>query len=260
MWRMPVAADDRRMNDQLTPRDAATAIFANPILPTGADERFVGFGVMGLPFTSGHYLALRHFPATSFSPAYASVWHRDPSCVWTFYATTPGQQSCARYFSSATPNDAVQCDIGVTWMTPWSVLVEIPGLVRWTVEMRTTPATRWMSTIGGLLPESAWTNPATLRMISRMAGPMLGVGDIRLTGAAPNGQRYMIAPKTIWAVTDSHATVGGHDLGPIGPLLRQARLGDFRLPQRGIGVVGSGHFEAFDTDRHRAAEHTVAFG
>ena len=39
-----------------------------PSLPDGDDERFVGFGVMGLPFAGGHYLALRHFPATTFSP------------------------------------------------------------------------------------------------------------------------------------------------------------------------------------------------
>ena len=58
---------------------------------------------MGLPFASGHYLAFRDFPASSFSPAYLSVWHRDPGGDWTFYATTPGPQSCSRYFSSATP-------------------------------------------------------------------------------------------------------------------------------------------------------------
>ena len=38
-------------------------------LPSGDDERVVGFGVMGLPFAGGHYLAFRDFPATSFSPS-----------------------------------------------------------------------------------------------------------------------------------------------------------------------------------------------
>jgi hypothetical protein len=117
-----------------------------------------------------------------------------------------------------------------------------------------------MTAIGTRLPEAAWTNPATLSMISRVAGPTLGAGDIRLTGTAANGQRYMVAPKTVWAVAASDATLRGEVLGPIGPLMRQARLGDFRLPQRGIGVIGSGHFENYDADRHRAAERTVAFG
>lgn len=248
------------MNTHLTPRDAAEAVTAHPVLPAGDDERFVGFGIMGLPFAGGHYLALRQFPATTFAPAYVSVWHRDPACTWTFYATTPGQQSCARYFSSATPNDAVQCDIDVTWQSPWSVHIEIPNLMQWTVQLQNTWATRLMTAIGTRLPEAAWTNPATLSMISRVAGPTLGAGDIRLTGTAANGQRYMVAPKTVWAVAASDATLRGEDLGPIGPLMRQARLGDFRLPQRGIGVIGSGHFENYDADRHRAAERTVAFG
>lgn len=247
------------MNTQLTPQEAASAVTANPVLPTGDDERFVGFGIMGLPFSNGHYLALRQFPATTFAPAYVSVWHRTPSCTWTFYATTPGQQSCARYFSSATPNDPVQCDIDVTWDSPWSVTIEIPGFLHWSVEMQSTWATRLMTAIGNRLPESAWTNPTALSWISRTAGPTLGVGDIRLTGTASNGQRYMVAPKTMWAVTASRAVLGGEDLGPIGPLLRQARLGDFRLPQRGIGVIGSGHFENFDADRHLVSERTVAF-
>jgi len=38
-------------------------------LPSGDDERVVGFGVMGLPFAGGHYLSFRDFPATSFSPS-----------------------------------------------------------------------------------------------------------------------------------------------------------------------------------------------
>jgi hypothetical protein len=103
------------MTKQHTPQDSVAAVLANPMLPPGDDERFVGFGIMGLPFSNGHYLAMRQFPATTFAPPYLSVWHRDPSCNWTFYATTPGQQSCARYFGSATPNDAVQCDISVSW-------------------------------------------------------------------------------------------------------------------------------------------------
>jgi hypothetical protein len=218
------------------------AVAENPVLPSGDDDRFVGFGVMGLPFRSGHYLALRQFPAASFAPAYRSVWHRDPAGTWTFYATTPGEQSCARYFSSATPNDAVQCDIDVTWTTPWSLHIAITGLLEWTVETWTTPATRLLSKVGEWLPAQAWTNRPMLELMSRAAGLTLGVGDLRLAGTAPNGQRFMLAPKTMWAVAASRAVLRGEDLGPIGPLDEQARLGDFRLPQRGICVVGGGRF------------------
>ena len=76
-----------------TPAAVVAALNDRPELPAGDDERFVGFGVMGLPFASGHYLGLRQFPTATFAPAYASVWHRDPAGRWTFYATTPGEQS-----------------------------------------------------------------------------------------------------------------------------------------------------------------------
>lgn len=260
MCRGTAGADDRRMITSNTPLAAATAVLQNPRLPSGDDERFVGFGVMGLPFASGHYLALRVFPATSFSPGYRSVWHRDPDGAWTFYATTPGPQSCARFFSSATPNDAVQCDIDVAWVTPWSLFVEIPGLLAWHIDIGTTASTRLMSAIGGRLPARAWTNRAVLAALGRAAGPTLRAGRVRLSGTAPNGQRFMIAPARVWAVAHSRAAWREVDLGPVGPLPHQPRLAGFRPPQRGLFVVGSGHFDTFDAGRHQAVGRTVPIG
>src|SRR5262245_65616673 len=103
-----------------------------------------------------------------------------------------------------------------------------------------------MSAIGGRLSESAWSAPTVLRRLSGVARRTLGVGDVRLTGRAPNGQCYMMAPKRLWLVANSRAVLHGRDLGSSGPLLRQARLGDFRMPQRGIGLVGSGPCEPLD--------------
>jgi len=240
-----------------TPLDAATAVLQNPSLPAGDDERFVGFGVMGFLFASGHYLALRQFPATSFTPGYRSVWHRDPDGLWTFYTTTPGPQSCARFFSSATPNDAVQCDIDVAWVTPWSLFVGISGLLEWQIDIRATLSTRLMSKVGERLPDRAWTTPAVLAALGRAAGPTLRAGQVRLSGTAPNGQRFMIAPARVWAVAQSRAVLRDVDLGPVGPLHRQARLASFRPPQRGLFVVGSGHFEKFNAGRHHVVRRTV---
>lgn len=252
-----LARDHPGMSTMRTPLDAVAAVLRDPGLPAGSDERFVGFGVMGLPFAGGHYLAMREFPATSFSPGYRSVWHRDPKGDWTFYATTPGPQSCARYFSSATPNDAVQCDIDVGWVTPWSLVVEIPGLLAWQIDIRATWSTRLMSAMGKRLPARAWTNRAVLAVLGRAAGPALGAGRVRLSGTAPNGQRFMIAPVRVWAVAQSRAVWRDVDLGPVGPLRRQARLAGFRPPQRGVFVVGSGHYENFDADRHHVVRNTV---
>ena len=233
-----------------TPQAAAVAT-KHLDLPDGDDERVVGFGVMGLPFAGGHYLAFRDFPATSFSPAYLSVWHRTPEGVWTFYATTPGPQSCSRYFSSATVVDPVVCDIESTWLTPWSLLISVDGVLDWRVDITRTWATRLVSVIGGHLPAAAWKSRRILRAMGPVVGPLLGVGRIRLTGNLPNGQEFRIAPKRVWAVADSAAFVNGQDLGPVGPHPVQGNLADFQLPQRGVCVVAQGRFEPFDIARHR---------
>jgi hypothetical protein len=223
-------------------------------LPPGDDERVVGFGVMGLPFASGHYLAYRDFASTSFSPAYKSVWHRDPDGVWTFYATTPGPQSCSRFLSSVTPVDPVVCDIEATWETPWSLLISVDGLLDWHVDIRTTTTTRLLSAIAGRMPTAAWTNRRMLAAMSLIIGRLLRVGAIRLAGNVPNGQEFRIAPTRVWAVADSTAALGDEDLGPVGPLSEQGRLADFRLPQRGICVIAQGRFEPFNAARHRGSE------
>jgi hypothetical protein len=175
------------------------------------------------------------------------------------YATTPGQQSCARYVSSATPNAAVQCAIDVAWTSPWSLLVGIAGVLEWHVDIRATPSTRLTSTIAGLLPAGTWTNELLLGMVARAVRPVLRAGHIQLSGTVPNGQRFMIAPTQVWTAS-GRAVLRGEDLGPVGPLDRQARLADFWPPQRGLFVVGSGHFETFETAKHRAAERTVSIG
>ena len=112
----------------LTPRDAAQAIIDRPVLWSGTEERFAGYGIMGQPFDSGHYLALRHFPATSIGAGYCSVWHRNPEGEWTFYATSPAERSCARYFSAAA-KAAVRVPIDLGWDGPGSLRVRIPDVL-----------------------------------------------------------------------------------------------------------------------------------
>jgi hypothetical protein len=257
--RRPAGADQHRCMTTLhTPADAASAVLHNPALPPGDDERFAGFGVLGLPFASGHYLALRCIPTSTFAPSYRSVWHRDPAGVWTFYATSPGELSCSRYFSSATPRDAVQCDIDVAWVTPWSLFVGIAGLLEWQLDLGTSAFTRMMSGIAPRLPERTWASRLALGALGRVAGPMMGAGRVRLSGRAPNGQRFMIAPKRFWAVTHSRAVWRAGDLGPVARLRPQARLADFWAPQRGFFVTGGGRLENFDPSRHRAVQRTIS--
>src|SRR4051794_27060033 len=73
----PVHVGHRRGSSTMhNAQEAAERTEQSPQLPRGGDERFAGYGVMGLPFDSGHVLAMRRFPASSVGPAYSSVWHR----------------------------------------------------------------------------------------------------------------------------------------------------------------------------------------
>jgi hypothetical protein len=231
------------MTTRLTPRDAATAMEHAPVLPGGADERVAGYGVIGLPFASGHYLAMRDFLASSIGPAYRSVWHRDPAGAWTVYSTTPPEQGCPRYIGSALVNPSVTTPIDVTWLGESELRVYIDDVLDWTMLLRSTAATRLMSAVGERLPDSAWTNRFALAALGRVAGPLLSAGRMRLTGDMPNGQEFRAAPRQVWVIESSDAALRGEDLGALGPLPSQDRLGDFWLPQRGIFFAdGAGRF------------------
>jgi hypothetical protein len=78
--------------------------------------------------------------------------------------------------------------------------------------------------------------------MSRAAGLALRAGRLRLTGRAPNGQRFVANPLHIWVARASSARVEGADLGAMGPAPEQAQLRDFAIPQRGVFVVGRAFF------------------
>jgi len=71
-----------------------------------------------------------------------------------------------------------------------------------------------------------------------MAGKVLGVGKVRLTGTTSNDQHFEANPLRIWYVTESNAVVEGEDLGQIGSLGEQPHMADFYFPQRGIFAMG----------------------
>jgi hypothetical protein len=225
-------------------RDLAESIRIEPTLPSGDDDRVAGFGVIGLPFASGHYLALRCFGASSFGPPYKSLWHRDPEGAWTVYSTIDAARGCPRYIGAALARPSIVSPIDVSLIDETSVRVYVEDAVDWTFQVAPTRATSLMSRMSAWVPERAWANRWVLRVFGLVAGPVLSAGRVRLTGTMPNGQRFKAAPRRVWSIQSSHATVEGLDLGPAGPLAEQARLGDFWLPQRGIFFTeGVGRFE-----------------
>jgi hypothetical protein len=225
---------------------------AAPTLPPGSDERFNGYAGMGIPFASGHILAMRRFAITSIGPGYTSVWHRNPAGEWFFYTTAPARLSCPRYFG-VMASDFVQTDVKIKWEAANRLRILIPSIpLDWEVSMGLTTATRMMNFMASMLPDAAWQSTSFLAAMGMMAGPMLGVGHVSLSGNVPNGQRFIANPRLIWAITDSHAVLAGEDLGLPGPIYPQAHLADFWIPQRGLFAIGESYFETFDPAHHSA--------
>lgn len=224
-----------------TPRQAVTALQDHPRLAEGDDERFTGYGVMGMPFASGHYLALRDFVATSVGPAYRAIWHRDPEGRWTIHTTGAPELTCPRYFGSVAAAVEVP-GIDVSWRDDHTLEVTLGDQLSWRIELGATPATRMMTGLGGALPEAGWNSNAVLAAMGPMARTMLRTGRIRLSGRTPNGPRFKAAPLQIWRVVGATASYRGQDLGAPAPLGTQAQLGDFWLPQRGVFFVGRARF------------------
>jgi hypothetical protein len=226
----------------------------NAALGPGDDERFSGYGVMGLPFSSGHVLAMRRFPVTSVGPGYTSVWLRRPTGSWTIYADAPQEVSCARYFS-AHLESTMQCPITVTWTGDSSFSVRIGGNVdlSWELKLASTLVTRAMTVALTALPGSVLENTTVLKAMGAVSGPVLRAGRLGLTGTVPNGQGFRAKPRRMWFVSRSSATLAGRNFGSLKPLRVQNRLGDFWIPQRGIFLVGASSFDSFDPARHRPA-------
>jgi hypothetical protein len=234
------------------PRELVEQVEAAASLAPGLDERFNGYGVMGLPFQSGHVLAMRRFTASSIGPAYSSIWHRDPTGEWVFYSNVTPRQACTRFFG-AIASDAIETEISVGWSAPFHLRVTMPAMrFDWEIEVGATVATRLMNAVGRLLPQVAWRSPAVLDGMSVVAGALLGVGRIGLHGRVPNGQHFIANPRVLWSVVESQARLAGTDFGPPGPVQPQAHLGDFWIPQRGMFALGQAYFDAFDPAVHSA--------
>src|SRR5579875_62501 len=216
----------------------ASRLEDHPRLPGGTGERVSGYGVMGLPFSSGHLLGLRRWTASSVGDGFTSIWHRDPAGRWTFYETVIPQLGCSRYFGADVGNFVVG-PIDLQWESSNSLHVRTrDGAIDWMINLGSTVMTRLISMLGVLTPPPVWRSRAVLTMMGAVAGRALDAGKIQLTGRTSNDQHFDANPQRIWTVTDSHALVRGTDVGSPAPLINQAHMADFYFPQRGIFAVG----------------------
>lgn len=235
----------------MEPREVIQHIEATASLPSGSGERFAGYAVIGLPFRSGHVLALRRFPASSLGSGYTSIWHCDPLGNWTFYSTTAPEQSCSRYFGSQVEEN-VQAQIRIEWggSDKFRVIADCPRPLNWEVRLTQTMASRLMNAAARLVPDSWWQKRFMLRVMGFTARFALGTGKMNLAGRTPNGQEFIANPQRVWLVKSSRAVVNGVDVGPAGPLPEQARLNEFLIPQRGIFAVARSFLQTTDRVIH----------
>src|ERR1700733_9802714 len=99
------------------PADFARQREERPERPEGTCERVSGYGIMGLPFRSGHVLGLRRWTASSIGEGFTSIWHRDPDGRWTFYESARSDIACTRYFGAAVQRQLVG-PIEIEWLGP----------------------------------------------------------------------------------------------------------------------------------------------
>lgn len=223
---------------------------SNSSLPNSNDERFKGYGVMGLPFRSNHLLALRRFAKTSVGPVYNSVWHRNPEGEWTIYSNQPPQYSCSRFFGSAA-KQSVQTEVEINWPDDDTIDVAINEVdFKWHINLMTTWRTEMMNSMGKIMPAAAWKNKAVLSVMSSVASRVFGIGKVSLYGYVPNGQTFIANPYLMWEIHESTASMAGKDFGLPGKLKEQVKLGDFWLPQKGLFASGISYFETLDPERH----------
>ena len=235
-----------------TPAEVAGALEDAPGRLDAQRERLRGYGVMGLPFASGHVLGLRRFPVSSIGPGYTSIWHRSPDGRWSFWSTAAAEVSCARYTGEIS-DDTRQAAIRLAWPGPYrlTIAADEPSL-SWEVTFASTPASRTLSALAQRLPGQFLGNESVLRVLGPVAGTLLGAGRLALTGTMPNRQVFHLVPSQVWMVTASRARLGATDLGSPAPLPEQATIGDFRIPQKGLLAVGDLDVEPLSLARHSA--------
>jgi hypothetical protein len=171
-----------------------------------------GWGIFGLPFDSGHVLALRVFPDNDFSP-YSSLWHRDPQGRWSIYVDGPRlDTACPRYFGAACEYTGHR-RLDLEWVGPATLRVRMGSpTVDWRLTAVQTPMLAVLNALHGTLPLSTWRSP-TLIGTRELMVRSLGMGRLQMSGIMPSGHAGTLMPERMYFVNDATATIDGTDLG-----------------------------------------------
>jgi hypothetical protein len=223
------------------------------------DHEYVkGWGVFGLPFDSGHVLALPVFPENNFSP-YRTVWRRDPAGRWSIHVDGPRlDTACPRYYGVARYFTGF-AQIGLTWEGPSTlrVTMDSPAL-EWTLTATSTRLLDLVNTMSAAMPLATW-HPRSLVPARERLASALGMGQLKLTGTMPSGHTGTLMPVRMYYNEESRATLDGADLGRPTRLRGNPTIGGVTLPARGILGTGQAAWEILDlAEYERTRSQTAA--
>ena len=222
------------------------------------DHEYVkGWGVFGLPFDSGHVLALRVFPENDFG-SYRTVWHRDPDGRWSIYVDGPRlDTACPRYYGAACAYTGF-ARIGVTWTGANSLRVTMdkPAL-EWTLTAHENLTLRLLNPISARLPLSSWRPRWLVRAREELARS-LGMGDLKLSGRMPSGHTGILMPGRMYLIDEARASLDGRDLGSPVIVKRPPAIGEVPLPTRGVLAIGGAMWRILDRVEYESTKVATA--
>ena len=212
-------------------------------------EYVKGWGVFGLPFDTGHVLALRVFPENDFGP-YRTLWHRDPLGRWSIYVDGPRlDTACPRYYGAACDHVG-KARIDLQWLGPATLRVHLDcPVLDWVLTAVEPARLRLINSVNSALGLSTWRRPAMVHARERMAGG-LGIGRLRMAGVMPSGHTGILMPRRMYFVDDSAATLDGVALGRPTRLRDNPTIGDVPLPARGVLATGQGIWQIRDLEEY----------
>lgn len=222
------------------------------------DHEYVkGWGVFGLPFDSGHVLALRVFPENDFAP-YRTIWHRDPAGSWSIFVDGPRlDTACPRYYGAACDHtEYAHTTLDWTGPTSLRVTMDSPSL-EWTLTASSTWLLSVVNRLSAALPLATW-RPRSLVRARELLAHGLGMGDLELSGIMPSGHIGTLMPRQMYFVANSHAIFDGSDLGQPVQLPTNPTIGGVPLPARGVLAVGGAVWRILDRSEYERTRAETA--
>lgn len=219
--------------------------------PWDGHEHARGYGVMVLPFSSGHLLGLRVFPDNTFAP-YRSVWHRTPDGAWSIYNDGHSlDTTCPRWWKPALEHAGLT-DIELSWTGPndLRVSMEEPDL-EWNMSISASAPVRALNRLNAAQPSWLWRSEWFRSAEAAMARRIFGMGELQFSFETPTGMQAAVMPEQVFFISSSEARFKGEDLGHPVRLKENPTIGDVPLPKRPTFFTGAAYAQIEDANEFR---------